>query len=77
MARKEPMKPVNVSSSATIVIALLVCPAPFARAQQTPNTKPEPPAFTPPQPTPNDTLRSPEVGSNGHVTFRLYAPDAR
>ena len=71
------MKPVNVSSSAIIVIALLVCPAPFARAQQTPNTKPEPPAFTPPQPTPNDTLRSPEVGSNGRVTFRLYAPDAR
>ncbi len=37
----------------------------------------QPPAFAMPKPTPNDTLRSPEVGADGRVTFRLYAPDAR
>jgi enterochelin esterase-like enzyme len=37
---------------------------------------PQPPVFTPPAATPNDTLRSPEVSSDGRVTFRLYAPDA-
>jgi enterochelin esterase family protein len=30
-----------------------------------------------PAPTPNDTLKSPEVGTDGRVTFRLYAPSAR
>lgn len=35
-----------------------------------------PPAFTPPPPTPNDTLRSPVVGTDGQVTFSLYAPRA-
>ena len=29
-----------------------------------------------PAPTPNDTLKSPEVGTDGRVTFRLYAPNA-
>jgi len=29
-----------------------------------------------PPPTPNDTLVSPEVSADRHVTFRLYAPDA-
>ena len=28
------------------------------------------------QPTPNDTLRSPEVGPDHRVTFRIYAPKA-
>jgi enterochelin esterase-like enzyme len=30
-----------------------------------------------PPPTPNDTLISPEVAADGHVTFRLYAPNAQ
>ncbi len=30
-----------------------------------------------PPPTPNDTLVSPEVAADGHVTFRLYAPNAQ
>jgi enterochelin esterase family protein len=32
--------------------------------------------FPPRQPTPNDTLKSPEVSSDHHVTFRIYAPKA-
>jgi enterochelin esterase family protein len=28
------------------------------------------------EPTPNDTLKSPEVASDGKVTFRIYAPKA-
>jgi len=28
------------------------------------------------QPTPNDTLKSPEVLSDGRVVFRVYAPKA-
>jgi enterochelin esterase-like enzyme len=34
------------------------------------------PTFRMPPPTPNDTLVSPEVTPDRHVTFRLYAPDA-
>ncbi len=49
----------------------------LAHAQQAPASSPAAQAFTPPPPTPNDTLRSPEVSSDGHVTFRLYAPDAK
>ncbi|HEX9002992.1 MAG TPA: esterase, partial [Blastocatellia bacterium] len=30
----------------------------------------------PRQPTPNDTLKSPEVLADGRVVFRLYAPKA-
>lgn len=52
--------------------AVVSVSAPQASTSQQP-----PPVFTPPPPTPNDTLRSPEVGSNGRVIFRLYAPDAR
>ena len=34
-------------------------------------------AQTPPrQPTPNDTLKSPEVMPDGRVAFRIYAPHA-
>src|SRR6266571_2245215 len=32
--------------------------------------------FPPRQPTPNDTLRSPEVLPDHRVTFRIYAPKA-
>jgi enterochelin esterase-like enzyme len=55
----------------------LICVALPAFAYQAPAKKPEPPAFAPPAPTPNDTLRSPEVHTDGHVTFRLYAPKAQ
>ncbi len=55
--------------AATFAIALL-CLCGILSAQQAPNV-------APPHANPNETLRSPEVGSNGHVTFRLYAPDAR
>jgi enterochelin esterase family protein len=37
----------------------------------------QPPAFKPPAPTPNDTLKSPEIAAGGHVIFRLYAPHAQ
>jgi hypothetical protein len=30
-----------------------------------------------PDPTPHDTLVSPEVDADGKVTFRLYAPEAK
>src|SRR5579862_359078 len=36
-----------------------------------------PPASLMPQPTPNDTLISPETGSDDTVTLRLYAPKAQ
>src|SRR5262249_21159746 len=32
--------------------------------------------FPPRRPTPNDTLRSPEVAADKKVTFRIYAPKA-
>jgi enterochelin esterase family protein len=47
-----------------------------ARAPQAGTTAAQQPAFRLPPPTPNDTLRSPEVDSNGRVTFRVYAPHA-
>ncbi len=50
---------------------------PLARGQKPTNPSPASQAFTPPPPTPNDTLRSPEISAGGHVTFRLYAPSAK
>jgi para-nitrobenzyl esterase len=46
-------------------------PAAAAAAAKSP---PRAPAW--PAPTPNDTLVSPEIASDGAVTFRLYAPQA-
>ena len=46
-------------------------------AQQTSGSRPVPQAVQSPQATPNDTLRSPETGPGGRVTFRLNAPNAR
>ena len=65
------------SLKAAAVLLVLALATPIVRAQQTAGAKPQPPAFTRPRPTPNDTLRSPEVHSGGRVTFRLYAPNAR
>ncbi len=48
---------------ATILLGLLATTLAFA---QTP----------PRQPTPNDTLKSPEVLSDGRIVFRIYAPKA-
>lgn len=59
----------------TLAVVSLSGPS-FTQAQEA-ATKSQPPAFSPPPATPNDTLRSPEVAANGHVTFRLYAPAAR
>lgn len=62
----------------TVLAALAVvvaCSAPPARAQQVAAQAAQQPVL--PAPTPNDTLRSPEVQADGHVTFRLYAPGAR
>jgi enterochelin esterase-like enzyme len=59
---------------AALFLLVIASSAAFA---QTPAAKPQPPAFTPPAPTPNDSLRSPEAGPGGRVTFRLYAPNAR
>lgn len=36
-----------------------------------------PPAVMPAASTPNDTLKSPEVASDGRVTFRIFAPGAK
>jgi len=36
-----------------------------------------PEGFQMPQPTPNDTLTSTQVHSDGSVTFRIYAPEAK
>lgn len=66
----------TLTTVAFIIGALISSGTRLAYAQQ-PTAKPaEKPAGTPPAPTPNDTLHSPEVGPDGHVTFRLYAPDA-
>jgi enterochelin esterase-like enzyme len=57
------------------VSASLLAQAPQGEASK-PQSQQQPPAFRMPPPTPNDTLASPEVSADGHVTFRLYAPDA-
>jgi len=45
-------------------VTLLLCAAAYAQPQQ-------------PPPTPNSTLKSPEVNPNKSVTFRIYAPEAK
>ncbi|MFN0120294.1 MAG: esterase, partial [Blastocatellia bacterium] len=47
----------------TLLAALFLVPVALAQGQQR-------------QPTPNDTLKSPEVMADGKVAFRLYAPQA-
>ena len=46
-------------------MSLVLLATTFSLAQQPPR-----------QPTPNDTLKSPEVLSDGRVVFRIYAPKA-
>jgi enterochelin esterase-like enzyme len=49
----------------------------FAQAPQTPPAVPTlPPGMKFPPRTPNDSLVSPEISSDGRVTFRVYAPKA-
>ena len=61
------MRTIRILTTLTCIIgALLASGPPLAHAQN-----------AAPRPSSNDSLRSPEVGTNGHVTFRLYAPDAR
>ncbi len=62
------MKQPQRAGAAFVLSLVCACVAVFGQ---------QPPAASPPHANPNETLRSPEVGSNGHVTFRLYAPDAR
>lgn len=56
---------------------LIASGMPLAFPQERAQTKPEQPAFRPAAPTPNDTLKSPEVMTGGHVIFRLYAAHAQ
>jgi enterochelin esterase family protein len=56
---------------------LFLVPSMMAVAQAGAAGHEGPPVFTPPPPTPNDTLKSPEVHPDGHVTFRIYAPQAQ
>lgn len=59
------------------MIALTAAMAPqIAAAQANPNDKPATPPVPVVQPTPNEGLRSPEIGDRGRVTFRIYAPNA-
>jgi len=58
--------------AALVLSALSSAPA----VAQTP-AKPQPPASAPPPPSPNDSLKSPEVESGGIVNFRIYAPAAK
>ena len=67
----------RLSQLSGIAALSIVAGLPLAHAQQGTAPSPATQAFTPPQPTPNDTLFSPEVSSDGHVTFRLYAPGAK
>src|SRR4051812_26628029 len=62
---------------ALLVICLTTAIVIPASARQAPARSPQAPVVTPPPPTPHDTLRSPEVGPDGRVIFRLYAPGAR
>ncbi len=61
-----------MKSSVIAVLPALLALSVFAQQHPSP-----PPAFQMPAATPNDTLKSPEVSPNGHVTFRLYAPNAQ
>ncbi len=62
------------------VIALVLAAAAPALGQNPPAT-PAPPPATPapqvPRPTPPPQFVSPEVAADGHITFRIYAPNAK
>ena len=58
--------------AAFIAVALFAA----AAAAQTPPPGVKPPFPMPPQ-TPFDTLVSPDVAPDGHITFRFYAPKAQ
>ena len=62
------MRPLHLSQAAIAITLVCVCGA--VSAQQRP-------AAAPLRANPNESVRSPEVQSNRHVRFRLYAPDAR
>jgi enterochelin esterase-like enzyme len=55
----------KIRNQGLATISLLLLAATFSLAQQPPR-----------QPTPNDTLKSPEVLSDGRIVFRIYAPKA-
>jgi enterochelin esterase family protein len=65
------------SVSSAILCAILALAAAFAIAQAPAAPAPQPGAFIPPPPTPNDTLKSPEVQPDGTIQFRIYAPAAK
>jgi len=66
-----------VRASALLVIAGTALSQTPPAAEKTP-ALPEPPAvWSKPPDTPNDSLVSPEVSTEGRVTFRLYAREAR
>lgn len=55
-----------------LLLSLTLCAAVSGQDKQS-----EVPVFTPPAPTPNDTLKSVEVHQDGIVIFRLLAPNAK
>lgn len=60
--------------SAILFASLWAALSVTAQAPQAPAAPPAQPRM--PAPTPNDTLKSVEVAPDGHVTFRIWAPDA-
>jgi enterochelin esterase-like enzyme len=60
-----------------LTIMTVVLSAGYAASQEVIPAKQAAPAISPPHPTPNDAVTSPEVGADRRVTFRLYAPNAR
>ncbi len=64
-----------VCATAVLVGGCLSFALPMMAAGQA--VAPAPPVFTMPPPTPNDTLKSPEINPDRHVIFRLYAPQAQ
>jgi enterochelin esterase-like enzyme len=60
-------------SIASFTLCLQGQSTPPSQAGEKPMTQPK---FSRQAPTPNETLISPEVGKDGYVIFRLYAPDA-
>lgn len=61
--------------SGFVLLATAAFPVCHSQAQTPPPATPPAPIFRPP-PSPNDTLKSPEVQPDGHVLFRVYAPKA-
>src|SRR5882762_2982496 len=65
----------NRKLSLSIILWLTVAMCASANGQEPP--KPNTPPPTPFPSTPNDTLISPVITPDKHVTFSLYAPDAK